>query len=81
MNHRINRPCGKNLTQQTAIAHVAFEKRRPLARYLLDAVEHLALAVRKIVDHGDIMPRRKKRNAGVRTDETGAAGDEDMHVN
>ena len=62
-----------------SVADVALVIREVLSRDLFDALERLGRGVRVIVDDDDLLSGVQKFNAGVRADETGAAGNEYCH--
>ena len=61
--------------EQRSIANVAFDEARTLAAERFQPVDDIGAAVAEIVENEQVMPGLCQRNAGVRADVAGAAGD------
>ena len=77
VHHRGDGVAGKDAFEQRRIANVAFDEARALAAERFQPVDDIGAAVAEIVENEQVMPGLRQRNAGVRADVAGAAGDED----
>jgi hypothetical protein len=76
MDYGLNRFVPENPFKMFPIPHIRLIELHWTACDHLDLLQHLWLAVAEIVDDHHTMSCRQQSDAGMRTDESGAAGDQ-----
>ena len=79
VNHRVHLVFRENPIHRIVIAGVRAIELHALAGQLFHALNRLGAAVVQIIHDDDVVPRVQQLNCRVRTDETGAAGQKNVH--
>ena len=80
MQHGLDGLAGEQIAQQPGIADIALHQRHLPAGQPLDPGQRLGRAVRKVIEHYDLMPGLKAAEQHMRADVAGAAGQKDGHA-
>ena len=79
MDHRVDLVFGEDPVDPFPVEQVDLIEPEILPGDFADAVEHFRLGIDKIVEDDNLFPRVQQFNAGVGTDITGAASDQNRH--
>ncbi len=80
MNYGINLVFCEDFIKTLTVTDIAFVEFNILSRNFFDTFYTFALAVAKIIEYNSVISRIEKLNAGVRTDESGTAGNKNRHL-